>query len=128
MAWRALAAAAVSQRDQIILERRPDGEQIEVAVVAGTVVATRRAAQPGPDGATGPGGSGGSSDELAAAGSLAVRVVAALPDAGYATVRVVATAAGPVIDTVDPTLSGWREPTDPAARRVAEAVLDHEYA
>ena len=84
-----------------------DAEPIEVVVVGGRALTAAPAADP-------------------AAEELAVRAVAALPGAGYGSVRLCAGPSGLAIDTVDPSLRTW---TDPATGRpVAAAILDLEFA
>jgi hypothetical protein len=101
-AWQALAAVT-APRDGLTIEQVVAGDRRELAVVGERVVAA-------------------SADDLPeAAGSLAVRTLAALPGLPYASVGLIATGAGLLIDRVDGTLSAWAGSTE-----VAGAVLDHE--
>jgi hypothetical protein len=107
--WRSLVRGASPPDDQVILECRPDGPVVDVVVVGDRVVAT----------------TAGGIDSLAEpVRAAAVAAVAALPGASYGLVRLVAAAAGPVIDAVAPTLGGDLAPSRDLATRSVRAVLD----
>jgi hypothetical protein len=103
-AWLALVDAAPDDRCQVILEHRPPGPVVDVAVVGDEVVALA---------GTGPNG----------VGSLALRAVSALPNAASGSVRIAVGGPQPLIDTVDLSMGHWVGQQDPDRARVVVAVL-----
>ena len=103
-AWREVVEQETELPAQVILERRPEGEVVEVAVVDGRVVAPSRPADAGP---------------------LAIRAIAALPGATYGSVRLVGSP-DLVVDTVDLSLHAWTTPGNPAGPDIAAAILAAE--
>jgi hypothetical protein len=99
--WREVAEQAADLPPLVILERRPEGELVEVAVVDGRVVASSRPTGVGP---------------------LALRAIAALPGVAYGSVRLVGSPDA-VVDTVDLSLCAWTTPGNPAGPDIAAAIL-----
>ena len=89
--WQKLAQSAPDGRALVILERQLDGQPVEVAVVAGEVVAASPA---------------GSGTLAAAVGRIAVEVHFTVAGVCH-TVRLRTSSYGDAVDTVDPSLQVW---------------------
>lgn len=111
--WRAVVQAAPDQRSQVILEHRPSGPEVEVAVVAHEVMACSVTED---------------AMDLDPVRSLAQRVVATVPNVSNAWVSIVAASPDLAVDRLSVWLPRSVDLSRVQSRAVVAAVLDRDQA
>lgn len=104
--WQKLARSASDQRAQVILERQPEGEPVEVAVAAGEVVAASSAASGTP-----------AADVM----HMATRVDSTVGGVCHS-VHLRTSPSGIAVDSIDPSLRVWRGAPD-LVDKIIECML-----